>query len=220
MVADRAITAAALHRLGAGLGGGGAGARPMPAIRTGFSAEDLLPEEIRGAIHRRIREIGGVALLALAAAAALALASWSVQDPSLSHATSAPVRNLLGVPGAIAADLMMQLIGLASIALLLPVAGWGWRLLTHRSLDRERLRLVLWLAGALAATVFASSLPPSRAWPLPTGLGGVVGDALLRLPAWLTHAPPSGALRIAIAAVTGAAAIVALAFRSEERRVG
>ena len=184
----------------------------MPAIRTGFSAEDLLPEEIRGAIHRRIREIGGVALLALAAAAALALASWSVQDPSLSHATSAPVRNLLGVPGAIAADLMMQLIGLASIALLLPVAGWGWRLLTHRSLDRERLRLVLWLAGALAATVFASSLPPSRAWPLPTGRGGVVGDALLRLPAWLTHAPPSGALRIAIAAVTGAAAIVALAF--------
>src|ERR1051326_6621323 len=98
----------------------------MPAIRTGFSAEDLLPEEIRGAIRRRIREIGGVALLALAAAAALALASWSVQDPSLSHATSAPVRNLLGVPGAIAADLMMQLIGLASIALLLPLAGWGW----------------------------------------------------------------------------------------------
>ena len=31
---------------------------------------------------------------------ALALATWSVQDPSLSHATSAPVRNLLGAPGA------------------------------------------------------------------------------------------------------------------------
>jgi S-DNA-T family DNA segregation ATPase FtsK/SpoIIIE len=184
----------------------------MPAIRTSFSAEDFLPEEVRGAIHRRIREIGGMGLLALAAAAAMALASWSVQDPSLSHATAAPVRNLLGAPGAITADLLMQLIGLASIALVLPIAVWGWRLLTHRSLDRERLRLVLWILGALAATAFASSLPATRAWPLPTGLGGVIGDALLRIPASLMHAPLSGALRIAIGGATGMAALVALAF--------
>ncbi len=183
----------------------------MPAIRTSFSAEDFLPEDVRGAIHRRIREIGGIGLLALAAAAGTALASWSAQDPSLSHATAAPVRNLLGVPGAVAADLLMQLIGLASIALVLPIAVWGWRLLTHRSLDRERLRFILWIFGALAATAFASSLPATRAWPLPTGLGGVIGDALLRIPASLAHAPLSGALRIAIAGVTGIAAIVALA---------
>jgi len=184
----------------------------MPAIRTSFSAEDFLSEDVRGAIHRRIREIGGIGLLAIAAAAAMALASWSVQDPSLSHATAAPVRNLLGAPGAIVADLLMQLIGLASIALVLPIAVWGWRLLTHRSLDRERLRLVLWILGALAATAFASSLPASRAWPLPTGLGGVIGDALLRIPASLMHAPLSGALRIAIGGATGMAAMVALAF--------
>ena len=51
--------------------------------------------------------------------------------------------------------------------------------------DRERLRLILWTAGVLAATAFASCLPTGSAWPLPTGLGGVVGDALLRLLAWL-----------------------------------
>src|SRR5439155_1032228 len=99
-----------------------------------------------------------------------------------------------------------------SIALVLPIAVWGWRLLTHRSLDREWLRLVLLILGALAATAFASSLPATRAWPLPTGLGGVVGDALLRLPASLAHAPLSGALRIAVAGATGIAAMVALAF--------
>src|SRR5438876_2416978 len=184
----------------------------MPVIRTSFLAEDFLSEDVRGAIHRRIREIGGIGLLAIAAAAAMALASWSVQDPSLSHATAAPVRNLLGAPGAIVADLLLQLVGLASIALVLPIAVWGWRLLTHRSLDRERLRLVLWIVGALAATAFASSLPATRAWPLPTGLGGVIGDALLRVPASLMHAPLSGALRIAIGGATGMAAMVALAF--------
>jgi S-DNA-T family DNA segregation ATPase FtsK/SpoIIIE len=184
----------------------------MSAIRTSFSAEDLLPEEIRGAIYRRIREIGGAGLLAVAATAGLALASWSVQDPSFSHATAAPVRNIIGVAGAVVADLLMQLIGLASIALVLPIAIWGWRLLTHRSLDREWLRLLLWFCGVLAAAAFASALPTTRAWPLPTGLGGVVGDAFLRIPTWLTHAPLSGALRIAIAGATGIVATVALAF--------
>jgi hypothetical protein len=37
----------------------------------------------------------------------------------LSHATVNPVRNLLGLPGAITADLMMQLFGLASTVLVL-----------------------------------------------------------------------------------------------------
>ena len=82
---------------------------------------------------------------------AIALGSWSVQDPSLSHATSATVRNILGVPGAIAADLMMQLFGVAALALVLPMAVWGWRLVTHRLLARERLRLMLWTLGALLA---------------------------------------------------------------------
>ena len=49
-----------------------------------------------------------------------------MQDPSLSHATDAPVRNLLGTPGAIGSDLLMQLLGLASTVLVLPVAVWGW----------------------------------------------------------------------------------------------
>ena len=103
------------------------------------------------------------------------------------------------------------MLGIATIAFLFPVAAWGWRLVTHRPLDRERTRLVLWILGALAAAGFASCLPPSKAWPLPTGLGGVVGDALLRAPAWLFGAPLSGAPRFTVAIVIGIAAFVALA---------
>ena len=94
-----------------------------------------------------------------------------------------------------------------------PVSGrrLGLALLTHRPLDRERTRAVLWIVGALAAAGFASCLPASKAWPLPTGLGGVIGDALLRVPAWVFGAPLSGATRFAIAIVIGVAAFVALA---------
>ena len=182
----------------------------MPAMRYTLSAADYLSDEMRAALRRRLHEITGAVLLGLAGIAAIALATWSVQDPSLSHATNAPVRNMLGLTGAISADLMMQLLGIATIAFLFPVAAWGWRLITHRPIDRERVRAVLWILGALAAAAFASCLPPSKAWPLPTGLGGVVGDALLRVPAWVFGAPLSGAPRFAVAIVVGIAAFLAL----------
>src|SRR4026209_986071 len=104
----------------------------MPAIRYTFSAADIFSAELRAAFRRRLHEIIGAALLGVAGIAAIALATWSVQDPSLSHATNAPVRTMLGLPGGIGADLMMQLLGVATIAFLFPVAAWGWRLLTHR----------------------------------------------------------------------------------------
>ncbi len=113
------------------------------------------------------------------------MATWNVQDLSLSHATSGTVRNILGFAGAAGADLLIQLFGLGSIALILCVAVWGWRLLTHRLLDREIMRAVMWLLTAAFAAGFASCMPRSGSWPLPTGLGGVVGDAFLRLPAAL-----------------------------------
>src|SRR5712671_4506451 len=131
----------------------------MPAIRYTLSTADFLSEELRAALRRRLYECIGAVLLAIAGLAALALATWSVQDPSLSHATNAPVRNMLGLGGAISADLMMQLFGITIIAFLLPVAAWGWRLVTHRPLGREIARLVLWGLGAFAAAGFASCLP-------------------------------------------------------------
>jgi DNA segregation ATPase FtsK/SpoIIIE, S-DNA-T family len=169
----------------------------------------LLSGWLGGVLQRRLREVGGVAMLALAMMGALALATWSVQDPSLSHATDAPVHNLLGRPGAIAADLMMQLFGLGSLALLLPIAVWGYRLLGHRPLSRERLRVVVWLLGAVLTAAFASCLPRSAHWPLPSGLGGVIGDAMLRLPAVLLHLPLVQANHFTASIVLGIAALVA-----------
>jgi DNA segregation ATPase FtsK/SpoIIIE, S-DNA-T family len=164
-------------------------------------------DDLRGLIRRRLCECGGVLLIALALTMAVALATWSVQDPSLSHATDAPVRNLLGTPGAIGADLLMQLFGLASTVLVLPVAIWGWRIATHRPLDREGLRLGFWVLGTLLASGFASCLPHSAAWPLPSGLGGVFGDAILYVPSAL-FGPLSSVAYAGIGAVLGAAALV------------
>ena len=183
----------------------------MSMLDRSIDSVAVLSSQFGAMVRRRLREVGGLALISLAMMAVLALATWSVRDPSLSHATNAPVRNLLGLPGAIAADLMMQLLGLGSLALLLPVAIWGYRLLGHRSLSRERLRVMLWLFGAVLAAAFASSVPRTAHWPLPCGLGGVIGDALLRLPMELFGLPMTGTYRLAATVVLGAAAIVAFA---------
>jgi S-DNA-T family DNA segregation ATPase FtsK/SpoIIIE len=180
----------------------------MPATDRAIDVS-LWGDDWRGAIRRRLRECGGIALITLAVTMGCALATWSVQDPSLSHATDAPVRNLLGATGAIGSDLLMQLLGLASTVLVLPVAVWGWRIATHREFDREWQRLLLWLGGTLLASGFASCLPKTPKWPLPTGLGGVIGDAMLRVPAFLLG-PLSGVHLIAIAIVLGGASLFAI----------
>ncbi|MEE1610893.1 DNA translocase FtsK 4TM domain-containing protein, partial [Microvirga sp. CF3016] len=151
----------------------------MRTARRSSSAYDGLFSAFRAFLARRAQELTGLCLIAVAGAVAVALATWSVDDPSLNNATDLPVRNLLGWPGAIVADLLMQLLGLGAIAAVLPLALWGWRLMKSGDLGRLQLRLALWVIGAGAATALASALPPTQSWPLPTGLGGVVGDAVL-----------------------------------------
>src|SRR5471030_1056672 len=118
----------------------------------------FVSEHFRDILLRRLSEIVGLALITLALLGAIALATWSVQDPSLSHATQQPIHNLLGFPGAIFSDLAMQLLGLASILLLLPEAMLAWRLLAHRPIG-EKWRGLVWIVTTFLASGFASTLP-------------------------------------------------------------
>jgi S-DNA-T family DNA segregation ATPase FtsK/SpoIIIE len=175
----------------------------MPAIERVIPLVSQLPVSMREALARRLRELAGLSLIALAGVAAAALMTWSVQDPSLSHATSRAIRNIVGYPGAIGADLLMQILGLGAVMLILPVAVWGWRMLTHRSFDREAIRIACWILCTVTAAGFASCWSHGGAWPLPTGLGGVVGDALVRAPA-VVFGPPGVIYRIGLGLVLGA----------------
>ena len=185
----------------------------MPAIERVLPLVGHLPAAIREALARRLRELAGLMLIALAGVAAAALMTWSVQDPSLSHATSRAIRNIVGYPGAIGADLLMQIIGLGAIMLILPVAIWGWRMLTHRTFDREALRIGCWILCTVIAAGFASCWAHGGAWPLPTGLGGVVGDALVRAPA-VAFGPPGLVYRLVLGTILFAAMVATFLFAS------
>jgi DNA segregation ATPase FtsK/SpoIIIE, S-DNA-T family len=181
----------------------------MPAIERVIPLVGQLPASIREGLARRLRELAGLGLLSFSGVAAAALMTWSVQDPSLSHATSRSIRNIVGYPGAIGADLLMQILGLGAIMLILPIAIWGWRMLTHRTFDREALRIACWILCTIIATGFASCWPHGGSWPLPTGLGGVVGDALVRAPA-IVFGPPSIVYRLVLGFILFAAMMATL----------
>ncbi len=191
----------------------------MPAIERVIPLVGHLPTSIREALERRLRELAGLSLIALSGGAAAALMTWSVHDPSLSHATSRSIHNLLGYPGAIAADLLMQILGLGAIMLILPLAVRGWRMMTHRVFDREALRLGCWVLCVVLAAGFASCWPHGGAWPLPTGLGGVVGDALVRAPA-VVFGPPGFVYRLMLGIIfllaTVATFVIASGFGARE----
>ncbi|MCX5494721.1 DNA translocase FtsK [Kaistia dalseonensis] len=142
-------------------------------------------------LRRHVGLVIGVALLAGAAAIAASLVTWTVDDPSLSYAAAKPVVNILGFPGAIISDLLMQFFGLAAAVLLLPAVFWGWRgLFGGRSF--RGMMIASWLAAPLAAAASLSYVPVTAHWPLPTGLGGVLGDVLGRIPNLVLGGPPTG----------------------------
>jgi len=176
----------------------------------------FVSEHFRDILRRRLSEFAGLCLITLALLGALALATWSVQDPSLSHAVQKPIHNLLGYPGAIFSDLAMQLLGLAAILLLVPEALLGWRLLAHKPVG-EKWRSLLWIVATFLAAAFASTLPRIGSWPLPTGLGGVAGDAVLRVPAMIFGAPLSVVTRLMLCIIFGLATAATLALAAGVR---
>lgn len=159
------------------------------------SSVNLLDTEspVKRFLKRNLVGLSGLCVIGVAAALAAALATWSVTDPSLNHATSEPVRNALGTPGAIIADILMQTFGLATAVFLIPVVLWGWRLLAGHTLRIGRKRLMFWVIGTVLAAGALAALPVADSWPLPTGLGGFLGDAVHTIPAMLTDNFTEGA---------------------------
>ena len=124
---------------------------------------------------------GGIVLLGVITVLWGCLLSWSMSDPSLTHATTAPTRNLFGPLGAVISDLILQTLGLAAIVSLLAPMFWSLELVRCERLEGGRAKLGFYPLSLLALAGGMSSLPTFAGWPLHHGLGGVLGDGLFNL---------------------------------------
>ncbi len=170
--------------------------RRASVVRTGRgqmpSGLEDTQNPIKRFLKRNLAGAAGLSVIALAAALAASLATWSVDDPSFNHATTEPVRNALGWFGAVFSDIVMQSIGLSAAVFLVPVVLWGWRLLAGKTLRIARKRIVSWGLGTILAAGALAALPLPETWPLPTGLGGFIGDFVHKIPAMFTGNLTSG----------------------------
>jgi S-DNA-T family DNA segregation ATPase FtsK/SpoIIIE len=155
-------------------------------------------------LRRQLMRFVGLALLGFCGFAVASLATWNVADPSFSHATSNAVTNAMGYPGAVLSDLAMQFFGLAAVAGLLPAFAWGLFFVAARGMDRLPRRGAAWFAATVLCAALAGCIGAPDTWPLPTGLGGVAGDMVLKIPAFFAGGYPGGWLAVAC----GAAAAV------------
>ena len=178
-------------------------------------------QEIRGErlrlsalVRRQIDILSGLFLLVLVAGAVAALATWNVADPSFSHATANAVTNAAGYAGAVFADLAMQFYGLASVVVLLPAVFWGILLIVNGRIDRLARRASAWFFASLLFAAIASCVQAPESWPMPIGLGGVLGDMMLKVPGVFLGEFPTGVIALSIAGVLAIPALWLCAFAS------
>ncbi|TIQ91003.1 MAG: DNA translocase FtsK [Mesorhizobium sp.] len=186
-------------------------------MRSGASAPLALADTghgIRAFARRQVGRLVGAGLFALVAFGVASLATWNVADPSFSHATDNIVTNAMGYVGAVFSDLAMQFFGLAAVAALVPAVVWGFLLFSARGVDRLPKRGLAWFGYAVLAAAVAGCVVPPKTWPLPTGLGGVFGDMVLKIPSLVVGGYPTGLVASVLAVLLAAPALWLFAYGS------
>lgn len=141
----------------------------------------------------RLPKLLGVLLIGGGLFLFASLVSYNSGDPSLNRATAEAVHNMGGTAGAVLADLLLQVLGVASLLAVALLLAWGWRLLRGETLTWLPVRLSGFFAGLFACALFLAHISAPSSWPIASGLGGAMGamgKAALTplLPQWLQAA--------------------------------
>ena len=176
---------------------------PLAALTGGRSAQLIGPWAVQAA---------GLLWLTIGLALVAALLTFHASDPSFNNATGEPPLNALGLTGASLADLGFQTLGLAAFALALPLIAWGVFGLTGRAVRALWLRTALLPMAALLIAMALAALPAPAGWPLRTGLGGMLGDAVLGAIATLAAIGPGIPMTPVIGALAAGAGLALLVY--------
>ncbi len=171
----------------------------------------LLPAAVSALLRRRGLQLLGLAVIALGLATLVMLATYWPTDPSFNRATGEPARNLLGIPGAYAADLLLQTLGLGAACLAILFPAWGWRLLRDGRLQHCWVRVVMLPFVLILAATALATFPPPAGWQLNSSMGGFVGTLILGRMTALANMF-AGVSSVTVATVVGAAVTVMMLY--------
>ncbi len=153
----------------------------MSSDSLGLDQNRFMPAPLEQRLLGLLGGAAGVMVLLAVTAVWVSLLTWTVTDPSLTHATGGAVRNWLGPVGAIVSDLLLQTLGFASVILTLAPMFWSLDLIQGERVWNFRTKAVFVPLSVLLIAGALSSLPVAPGWPLHHGMGGMIGDIMLRL---------------------------------------
>jgi S-DNA-T family DNA segregation ATPase FtsK/SpoIIIE len=163
------------------------------ASRAG-AAPMLWRDTMRAGARRSGALVGAVALALATLLAGLALLSYHPGDPSLNTAAGGPVKNLIGGPGAVVADLLLAFAGPAT-GLLLPLGLiFASRLWRGSALGQWRRTLAAATLGVVLAGTALALVSSQAVLSLPGGWGGIAGFTLAEALRWALGFIPDAAV--------------------------
>ncbi len=134
--------------------------------------------------NRRLNELVGLLVLALAVLLFLSLVSYRPTDPSLNTVSSGPVHNWIGPAGAWVSDLILQIEGVSAFLLPILLGALGWTWIRSRSAGSPGFRAIGVVLGLIFAPALCGLIPshPTVLYGLPVGglTGRLVADQLVR----------------------------------------
>jgi S-DNA-T family DNA segregation ATPase FtsK/SpoIIIE len=167
---------------------------------------------------RRLNEMLGLCVLAVAALLLLALATYTPQDPSFDTVSGAlglhPARNWTGLLGSYTADLLLQVFGVAIVVLPLCLLRIGVCWMRSRAVGAPLAKIIglgLWLLFAPAAIAL---LPGHALWRHALPISGVEGRLLADGLVLLVNLPGAitvCALMVALSAYLSTSFLLAMA---------
>jgi DNA segregation ATPase FtsK/SpoIIIE, S-DNA-T family len=152
----------------------------MATLATRAPKRDLAPdwrEALASAVRRFAIRTWGSLMLMLSVAAALALATHSPTDPSLSTAAGGPPANWLGYPGAYFSDALLLLFGIGAALFVPVIAVAGLRRMRLEPPGHIGRGLLVAAGGALLLGTALGLTSGSAVSGLPGGWGGAFGLA-------------------------------------------
>jgi DNA segregation ATPase FtsK/SpoIIIE, S-DNA-T family len=152
----------------------------MASVATRAPKRELAPDwrdALGNAVRRFAIRAWGAMLLLLSIAAAVALATHSPTDPSLSTAAGGPPANWLGSPGAYFSDGLLLLFGIGAALFVPVIAVAGLRMLRVEPAGRTGRGLLIAAGGAVLLGTALGLTSGSAVSGLPGGWGGAFGLA-------------------------------------------
>ena len=127
-------------------------------------------------MSRFLQRLSGAAFVLFGVIVITASIFYRPEDNAVNVANGLPVHNILGLIGAVLADVSVSFFGVVFSLFLMAFILWGVLLLRLRPVINPYSRLFAWVVGLLCGCAFFASFPKVGGW---LNLGGVCGDFVL-----------------------------------------